>query len=373
MTDLHSDFGTSVKDSCVPAIQTVPSERVRTSYAWLRPGRPAGARGELVDLPLRVVMADDGGLEVVDGFKRLKRWREAGATHLSVVVEHDGHTAIENKRLLLLANAPRRTITPWDEALVVRSLVEDDHLSQRAVAKLLGRKVGWVARRLALAKNLSAAAAERVSKGELGVSVAHVLTTLPPDHQTTLLQAIDKHGLRTREAILLVQTYRIATDSERRQILKDPIARVRPRPTPIVSPRAADIETRLEMFRKTLEELRAFTLPADLAPAEERRLSAQYRAVCAELVQTVQELGLDQNQEALDEGTEDCLQPSLESSSTDGHGTVAPDSSLARPVQVGCKDHCRHLAAAEKASRPLPCQVSSAARASAEIPPCGPG
>ena len=45
-------------------------------------------------------MAPDNGYEVLDGFKRLKRWREQGHALVPVVIEPAG-AAIEHKRLLL--------------------------------------------------------------------------------------------------------------------------------------------------------------------------------------------------------------------------------------------------------------------------------
>jgi hypothetical protein len=50
-----------------------PITDLRTTLAPLR-GEHTEPRTELAPMPLRVARAPDGGLEVVDGFKRLSLW-----------------------------------------------------------------------------------------------------------------------------------------------------------------------------------------------------------------------------------------------------------------------------------------------------------
>ena len=90
--------------------------------------------------------AGDGTYEVLDGFKRLARWRGEGHTHVPVVVEEDARARVVGKARLLEANAPRRTLSPMDEARVVRSLADDDQLSphaDRQAARTAGA-AGWI-------------------------------------------------------------------------------------------------------------------------------------------------------------------------------------------------------------------------------------
>ena len=172
-------------------------------------------------MPLRVVVTTDGGFEVIDGFKRLERWREAGAVEMPVVVEHCSQS-IENKRLLLQANSPRKSITPLDEALVVHSLVKDDKLTLKATAKFLGRKVGWVSCRLALSKICRESKRGSCRRG-LGVfSGSRNYSPRCRDEQNRVLDVVKSHGLRSREAILLVQTYRVASPAERKELMNNP-------------------------------------------------------------------------------------------------------------------------------------------------------
>jgi len=145
------------------AVRSLPLHQPRTAFAKLRPGEGQGAPEQLAELPLRVAPAADGGFEVLDGFKRLDRWRKQGATAVPVVVERPA-SAIEHKRLLLLANAPPRTVTALDEAKVVGSLAQEDKLTPSGIARLLGHKPAGVESRLAISARLSDAAARRLAK-----------------------------------------------------------------------------------------------------------------------------------------------------------------------------------------------------------------
>ena len=115
----------------------VPVARLATTLAPLRgPRTDRGAA--LAPLPLRVAPVGDGTYEVLDGFKRLARWRGEGCTHVPVVVEEAARARVIGKARLLAANSPRRTVSPMDEARVVRSLADDDQLSPHADRQAVG-------------------------------------------------------------------------------------------------------------------------------------------------------------------------------------------------------------------------------------------
>src|SRR5690348_6357576 len=103
------------------SVHHVPLASLRRSYARLRPGAlpPRGRAG--AELPVRVAPTSDGGYEILDGFKRVERWRAQGHALVPVVIE-PGASSTEHKRLLLCSNAPPRTLTAMDEARVVCSL-----------------------------------------------------------------------------------------------------------------------------------------------------------------------------------------------------------------------------------------------------------
>jgi len=272
----------------------VPLASLRTSYARLRPGALPARAAAGVDLPIRVILTSDGNYEVLDGFKRIDRWRRQGHSSVPVVVETPA-SPVEHKRLLLSANAPPRTITPLDEARVVASMAKDDKLSRKAIGKLLGHGPDWVDCRLKFDSRLGPIAQQKLSTGDIGPSLACALTALGVKDQEAVLGAAEKHELSARECVRLVATYRTANDQDRRQLLTDPLSIARPELSrqATLSSRAVAIEQTLTGFRHSLKELAAFVLPDDLAPPEHRRLEALWRCVLDELHATAAVLRVD--------------------------------------------------------------------------------
>ena len=205
------------------SVQFVPIGRLRTSFAALRPGCVAPRLDGAAELPLRVApcsdVADGTIFEVVDGFKRLERWREQGHTTVPVVVEAPAR-AVELKRLMLVVNAPACTRTVMDEARVVCSLIDHDGMKPGEVARLLGRKRTWVAVRQAIGTRLSPTAEQLVAAGKVATTLAHALTALGGDEQDAVLDSIDKHGLNARESTMLMDAYRAADPTDRKQLLR---------------------------------------------------------------------------------------------------------------------------------------------------------
>jgi len=152
----------------------VPVDRLATTLAPLR-GPRTDAAPSLAPLPLRVAPARAGIYEILDGFKRLARWRREGYTHVPVVVEEAAGAGVVGKASMLEANTPRRTVSAMDEARVVRSLATDDHLSPSQIAKLLGHGRAWVDRRLTLGRRLAPELARHLDDGRLSATTAHTV------------------------------------------------------------------------------------------------------------------------------------------------------------------------------------------------------
>jgi ParB-like chromosome segregation protein Spo0J len=277
-------------DACATTVRFVPVHHLLTSYAPLRPGALRGHLDQTAQLPLRVVPAEGGAYEVIDGFKRLSQWSEQGHQQVPVVVEQPAES-VQYKRLMLVANNPRRTLTALDEARVVCSLLDDDQQTETQIARLLGRKPNWVTRRIDIGRYLSPAAERQLATGVIGPTVAHSLCALPHKEQELLLAASERHGLTAQQTIKLISAYRLADNTDRRMLLTDPNGTLNPDPPPTVSPVAAALEQRLEHIRLALEELAQLTIPDELGPAEQRRIEALWHATCDQLHQTALALG----------------------------------------------------------------------------------
>ena len=96
----------------------LPIEQLKNTYAVYRRSQKVKAE-ELSPMPLRVVPAGEF-FEIIDGFKRFEMWQTAGFTQVPVVIEQHGSPS-DHKKMLLSANAPRRTTTPLDEACIAHS------------------------------------------------------------------------------------------------------------------------------------------------------------------------------------------------------------------------------------------------------------
>ena len=318
----------------------LPVERLRTRYAALRPGSPQRAAEEVAQLPIRVVPTEEGLYEVLDGFKRLEGWRQQGHPLIPVVIESPSSTA-EHKRLLLLANCPARTLTALDEARVVCSLMSEEGLSPARIARQLEHKPQWVARRVDIGTRLSPTAENKLAWGEIGPTLAHALCALPAKDQDALLGAMQRHGLKLREALTLIGTYRLADEPDRRELLRSPLGVVRAEPSacPTTSPAATALERRLEHIQEALVSLADFVIPEELAPAEKRRLEARLRSVLAQLHDTACAQGIQQAasnptgdpDEPIQRPTHPFPQPTSWAQAKPGEGCSSPGDSRRDP------------------------------------------
>lgn len=261
----------------------LPVDVIDTTWASLRSGPARVTATDLRDMPIRVVL-QDGRYEVVDGFKRLSRWKETGVKQVPALVEQCGD-GLSPKRLLLECNSPKRTLGAIDEARVINSLIEDDGLTARTVANLLGRRKEWVVGRLALL-HLSLLAQQSLSTGKINLMVARLLVAINAKDQDVILAAAEKHSLKMREIQLLIQTWRSASDEEKPGLLADPLFKREQQCSPNYSARLKALESKLSEIRTALDEFGSLILPKDLADAEQRRL----QAICASIQQQITQM-----------------------------------------------------------------------------------
>jgi ParB family chromosome partitioning protein len=133
---------------------------------------------------------------VVDGSSRLEAAREAGLTHLNVMVDDDqgsdGDAILESA---LVANIHRNDLDPLDEARALQRLLAI-HGSQVKLARRLRKSQGWVSQRLALL-NLSPELQAVI--GEERVELLRTVAKEPQDRQEAALEELKAERAR-REA-----------------------------------------------------------------------------------------------------------------------------------------------------------------------------
>jgi ParB-like chromosome segregation protein Spo0J len=149
---------------------------------------------------LAAYATETGGLEVVDGFKRLRAARELRLGTLRVHVV--ARTAVHAKVAVRMLNEVQG-LSELEEAWLCRSLYREDGLTQPEIGRLLDRHKSWVCRRLILAEALDEAVQADVRLGLLGTAAALAVARLPRGNQRTAADVVVRRGLT------LVQTERL--------------------------------------------------------------------------------------------------------------------------------------------------------------------
>ncbi|TXS64193.1 ParB/RepB/Spo0J family partition protein [Streptomyces sp. sk2.1] len=133
---------------------------------------------------------------VVDGSSRLAAAREAGLTHLNVMVDDeqgsDGDAILESA---LVANVHRNDLDPLDEARALQRLLAI-HGSQVKLAKRLRKSQGWVSQRLAL---LNLTPELQAVVGEEPVELLRTVAKQPHDRQEAALEELKAERARKEE------------------------------------------------------------------------------------------------------------------------------------------------------------------------------
>ncbi|HVQ62507.1 MAG TPA: ParB N-terminal domain-containing protein [Burkholderiales bacterium] len=155
--------------------------------------------GQLTALTL---FAPKTGLEIIDGFKRVRAARDLGWPTLQARV--DDVDAV-NAKLLLRALHDRRGLTEIEEAWLVRSLFRDDLLSQPQIARCLRRDKSWVWRRIMLVEALDPIVQIDVRLGLLAPRAAVAISRLPRGNQQSASAVVVRRGLTVRQTELLVE------------------------------------------------------------------------------------------------------------------------------------------------------------------------
>ena len=154
--------------------------------------------GQLSALTL---FAAGDGLEIIDGFKRVRAARSLGWPALSARIDDVG--AVDAK-LRLRELHDRRGLTELEEAWLVRSLHREDRVSLPEIARRMGRHRSWIWRRLVLVESLDPIVQVDVRLGLIAPRAAVAVSRLPRGHQPAASAVVVRRGLTTRQTETLV-------------------------------------------------------------------------------------------------------------------------------------------------------------------------
>jgi len=169
-----------------------------------------------------IVRRTGAGFQLLDGFKRffasrLLQWESLQAR----VAEVDDVTA---KVMILTYNGQGASLADFEQAQVVYSLKKEHLLGQEEIARLLGKSISWVSRRLSFIERLDEVVKVHLKLGKITPTHARELAHLPRGKQEAFLKQIVGHNLTSRQVGLLVKKYLQAkTVEEQRWLLDHPL------------------------------------------------------------------------------------------------------------------------------------------------------
>lgn len=164
---------------------------------------------------LTLFIAGDG-LEIIDGFKRVRAARALGWPTLLARIDDVGSI---DAKLRLGELHDRRGLTELEEAWLVRSLYREDRVAQPEIARRMGRHKSWVWRRLMLVESLDPDVQADVRLGLIAARAAVAVSRLPRGNQQTASAVVIRRGLTVCQTDLLVEEVLEEPDDARREAL----------------------------------------------------------------------------------------------------------------------------------------------------------
>lgn len=169
-----------------------------------------------------IVRIQGARVELLDGFKRfyaarLLKWESLYCQG----VEVDEQTA---KVMILTYNGQGASLEDFEQAQVVYSLKKEHLLGQEEIARLLGKSISWVSRRLSFIERLDESVKVHLRLGKITCTHARELARLPRGKQEVFLKLVIGHNLTSRQAGLLVKKYLGAkTEQEQSYLVEHPL------------------------------------------------------------------------------------------------------------------------------------------------------
>ncbi|MFA5433268.1 MAG: ParB/RepB/Spo0J family partition protein [Candidatus Paceibacterota bacterium] len=161
-------------------------------------------------------------VQLLDGFKRfyaarLLKWESLQCQG----VEVDDQTA---KVMILTYNGQGASLADFEQAQVVYSLKKEHLLGQEDIARLLGKSISWVSRRLSFIERLDESVKVHLRLGKITCTHARELARLPRGKQEAFLKLIVGHNLTSRQSGLLIKKYLQAkTAQEQSYLVEHPL------------------------------------------------------------------------------------------------------------------------------------------------------
>lgn len=164
-----------------------------------------------------VARVNEGRYQIIDGFKRYYNAVDLMIKTLQCqLLEVDEQQA---KVLLLSYNRMNQSLEVWEEAMVLKDLLEIHDVNQQSLARLTGYSRSWVSRRLSLISRIDEQVASDIRMGSLSSSHGRALMRLPRGNQSDVARVITSWSLSSRLSDRLVDAFLEAEDEQQQQYI----------------------------------------------------------------------------------------------------------------------------------------------------------
>jgi ParB/RepB/Spo0J family partition protein len=164
-----------------------------------------------------VARAYEGGVQLIDGFKRVYACESLCIDNLQCRLLDVSEE--QAKVLMLSYNWTTRSMDSYEEALVLRELLESQGVDQGSLARQTGRSRSWVSRRLSLIDRLDEGVGTEIRMGILSSSHGRSLMRLPRGNQLTVARLVCTYELSSRQTDRIVSAYLSAEDEQSRKLV----------------------------------------------------------------------------------------------------------------------------------------------------------
>jgi ParB family transcriptional regulator, chromosome partitioning protein len=261
--------------------------RARDAKAEAELTTSLGVTGQLH--PVLVVVRDDGGYVLIDGYRRVRGLRKIGRDTVVILVL--GTSEVDALAYChRLATGRRRSAL--EEGWLVRELRDGIGRTLADIGVALGRSTSWVSRRFGMATALPAEIETAVRAGL--VSPHGAMRSLLPlarankGHAQQIVSAIGRERLTTRELGALWAAYRAGDAEQRARIAAQPWLLLRAKdslagaPTEVAVTRAVNAATRaLGRAHTSLMAARSHDPDVGTSPAVRRAIGRAREAALA--------------------------------------------------------------------------------------------
>ena len=179
--------------------------------------------------PILARPLENGGYQIVAGERRWRASRLAGLSEVPVYIKKLDDR--QTMQMALIENIQRQDLSPVEEALAYKNLMDSYDMTQQQLAQAVGKSRSAVANSLRLLE-LDEAVRTLVDNGSISFGHAKVLSGLAKDRQAEFAKKVQDEGLSVRqlEDVLKYaeQQAEKMLESERQAIRKRSVKKERP-------------------------------------------------------------------------------------------------------------------------------------------------